>query len=211
MTPFARHIPRESAREFVCMLTIAASLALVAACASSTAGSIPIDKFPEEPEQAAGEYIIGAGDVLNIQVFEQTNMSGKSVVRSDGRITLALLNEVVAAGKTPAALKSELEASLKKLILVPQVTVTVEESSPLNISILGEVSKPGPLQLPRGSGLAQALAAAGGLTNFADRDKIFVNRTTPPARIHFTYDQLTRAIGRAATFRLHSGDVIVVE
>jgi polysaccharide export outer membrane protein len=193
------------------MLALAGCLALISACASSTAGSIPIDKFPEEPVLAQGEYIIGPGDVLNVQVFEQANMSGKSVVRSDGRITMALLNEVVAAGKTPAALKAELEASLKKLILVPQVTVTVEESSPVSISILGEVNKPGPLQLPRGSGLAQALAAAGGLTNFADRDKMFVNRTTPPARIHFTYDQLTRAVGRAATFRLQSGDVIVVE
>lgn len=213
MTSAARHIPRDSVRAFLCILAIVGCVGLVSACGSSSAGSIPIDTFPEEPQASGGEYVIGPGDVLNIQVFEQASMSGKSVVRSDGRITLALLNEIVAAGKTPATLKAELEGSLKKLILVPQVTVTVEESSPVSISILGEVAKPGPIQLPRGSGLAQALAAAGGLTTFADRDKIFVVRNSgpEPVRIHVTYDALTRAVGRAATFRLRSGDVIVVE
>jgi polysaccharide biosynthesis/export protein len=199
---------------FVC---VAAGLT---SCGSSTQGAIPIEKFPVAPTPTPGQYVIDAGDVLNVQVlvlnaqgvFEQDKMSGKMRVRSDGRISMALLNEILAAGKTPEALKTEIETALKKTIINPQVTITVEESSPLSISILGEVNKNGPIQLPRGSGVAQAIAAAGGLTTFADRDKIFVNRTTPkPVRIHFTYDQLTRSVGPAATFQLQSGDVIVVE
>lgn len=192
-------------------LMLFAGLSLLAsACASATAGSIPIDKLPPDPP--AQEYTIGAGDLLNIVVFEQEKMSGRNRVRSDGRITVPLLNDVQAGGKTPAQLTTDLQAALKTLILVPQVTVTVEESAPTDISIVGEVIKPGPLQLPRGAGLAQALAAAGGLTTFADREKIFILRTVPETqRIHVTYDDITRARGRAATFRLRTGDVIVVE
>jgi polysaccharide export outer membrane protein len=191
-------------------MLIAGLSMLASACASSTAGSIPIDKLPPDPP--VQEYTIGPGDLLNIQVFEQEKMSGTRRVRSDGRITIPLLNDVTAGGRTPAQLTTELQAALKTLILVPQVTVTVDETAPTDISIVGEVVKPGPLQLPRGSGLAQALAAAGGLTNFADREKIFVLRNTPePQRIHVTYEDITRARGRAATFRLRAGDVIVVE
>ena len=184
----------------------------VAACASTIAGAIPIDQYVEPADPAGGEYIIEPGDALNVQVFEQEKISGKMRVRTDGRISLPLLNEIQAAGKTPTALGTEIENGLKKFIQVPRVTVAVEESSPLRISILGEVAQQGPKDLPRGAGVAQALAAAGGITAFADKDRIFVNRLNPqPARIHFTYDAVTRGVGRAAAFRLRPGDVVVVE
>jgi polysaccharide export outer membrane protein len=192
------------------LLTTAALATLVAACGGGLGGAVPIDKLPAEPP--AAEYTIAPGDSLNVQVFEQEKMSGQVRVRPDGRVTLPLINDIEAAGKTPAQLTTELETALKKLILVPQVTVTVLETRPLEISVIGEVVKQGPLQLPRGSGLAQALAAAGGLTTFADREKIFILRTMPEQmRIHVTYDDITRSRGRAATFQLRQGDVIVVE
>jgi polysaccharide export outer membrane protein len=205
-----KHIQRQSARigrgvvVAICCWTV-----VVSACASGTQGAIPIDKAPPETQRPGGEYVIGAGDLLNIQVFEQEKISGPLRVRSDGRITVPLINEIEAAGKTTAQLKTELEAALKSVILVPQVTITVVEQRPVEITVLGEVNKQGPLQLQRGSGLAQALAAAGGLTTFADRDKIFVIRGTN--RYHVTYEAITRAAGRAGTFQLQSGDVINVE
>jgi polysaccharide biosynthesis/export protein len=202
-----RHIQRKLGQRARMGLMSAALSGLVAACASGTAGAIPIDKLPPEPPSQ--EYVIAVGDSLNVQVFEQEKMSGQHRVRTDGRITIPLLNDMEAAGKTPPQFQAELETALKKLIITPQVTVTVLESRPLEISLIGEVNKPGPLQLQRGSGLAQALAAAGGLTTFADRDKIFVIRGTQ--RIHVTYDAITRAVGRAATFQLRTGDVINVE
>jgi polysaccharide biosynthesis/export protein len=208
----ASSIPQSRRARSTVVLVAGCLTALVVGCAGAAGGAIEIDQLPEESRDVSGEYIIDVGDVLNVQVFDQPTMSGKMRVRSDGRISLPLINEIQAAGKTPVALTTEVEASLKKLILVPKVTITVEESSPLSISILGEVGKPGPQLLPRGSGLAQALAGAGGLTNFAHKDRIYVVRTEPkPLRIHFTYDALTRAVGRAATFKLRSGDVIVVE
>jgi polysaccharide export outer membrane protein len=182
------------------------------ACSSSLGGAIPVELYKEPSELAANDYVIGIGDTLSIQVWEQAQMSGTMRVRSDGKITLPLINEMQAAGKTPAKLVADLEASLKSIVVNPRVTVVVADSKPPTISIMGEVSKPGPLPLERDLGVAQALAAAGGLTTFAHKDRIFVIRATPtPTRIHFTYEALTQAAGPASAFRLRAGDILVVE
>jgi polysaccharide export outer membrane protein len=184
---------------------------LVTSCASGTGGAIPVEQYKEESDPAA-EYVIAVGDMVSIQVFDQPQISGRMRVRSDGRISLPFVNDVQAAGKTPLKLGAELEAGLKAMVLNPKVTVVVEESRPLSISVLGEVSKPGTQTYERDSGVAQALAAAGGLTNFAKRDRIFVVRSNPkPVRIHFTYEELTRKVGPASVFRLRPGDVVIVE
>jgi polysaccharide export outer membrane protein len=193
------------------LLLLACSSALLPACGSGLGGAIPVEQFKDEGD-ASAEYIIGIGDVLSIQVFDQPQMSGRMPVRSDGRISLPFVNDVEAAGKTPTRLAADLEAGLKSVVLAPRVTIVVEQSRPLTISVLGEVGKPGPLPFEAGLGVAQALAAAGGLTNFAHKDRIFVVRTNPkPARIHFTYDAIIKNVGAAATFRLKPADVIVVE
>jgi polysaccharide export outer membrane protein len=78
--------------------------------------------------------------------------------------------------------------------------------------VLGEVNRPGIYALPIGAGVLQALAAASGLTQYASKDRIFVVRDSPQrARIRFEFSQLTQAEGKAATFRLRVGDVVVVE
>jgi polysaccharide export outer membrane protein len=182
------------------------------ACASAGGGAIDVDNVKEDQAATAPrEYLIAVGDVLNIQVYMDAQTSGKMRVRSVGRITLPLVNDVVAAGKTPVQLARDIETALKSVILSPQVTVIVEDFTP-TISVLGEVAKPGPQALQRDTGVADVLAAAGGLTNFAHKDRIFVVRSTPQQlRIHFTYDALTKGIGRAPLFRLRAGDVVVVE
>jgi polysaccharide export outer membrane protein len=188
------------------------SLAVVFGACGSAGGAIPVALYKEPPDAATGEYLINVGDMLSIQVWDQPQISGKMRVRTDGRVTLPFVNDTVATGKTPTKLAAELESGLKSVVLNPKVTVVVEESKPLTISVLGEVSRPGPLPLERDTGVAQALAAAGGLTTFAHKDRIFVVRTSPePVRIHFTYDELTRQVGAASTFKLRPGDVIIVE
>jgi polysaccharide biosynthesis/export protein len=193
-------------------LIILACLSAWAAACASAGGAIEVDNLKDDPAVSAPrEYFIAAGDMLNIQVYMDPQTSGKMRVRSDGRITLPLVNDVVAAGKTPVQLARDIETALKSVILSPQVTVIVEDFTP-TISVLGEVAKPGPQALQRDTGVAEVLAAAGGLTNFAKRDRIFVVRSSPQqVRIHFTYDALTKGIGRAPTFRLRAGDVVVVE
>jgi polysaccharide export outer membrane protein len=185
---------------------------LAGACASSQ-GAIEVEQLKLDPATAATpEYIIRPGDMLSVQVYSDERASGRGRVRPDGRISLPLLNDVEAAGKTPLKLAADIETSLKALLISPRVTVSVEESTPLSISVLGEVEKPGQQVLAHEAGVADALAAAGGLTRFAHKNRIYVVRSRPePARIHFTYEALTQATGPASLFRLRAGDVIVVE
>jgi polysaccharide export outer membrane protein len=164
------------------------------------------------PPAGAG-YVIGPGDVLNVRVFDKENMSApRARVRSDGKVSLPFLNDVDAAGSTPAALADRLQGSLKAFVNDPVVTVSVEEQSPCAISVVGEVARPGVYPIEGCGTPLQALASAGGLSQFGRADRIFVLRSAPaePAvRIRFRYDQLVRAEG--AQFHLQRGDVVVVE
>jgi polysaccharide export outer membrane protein len=124
---------------------------------------------------------------------------------------MPFLGDVDVHAKAPAVVAKEIEAGLKNFINAPNVTVTVEEFQPTSISVLGEVGHPGTIVIDRDAGVLQALASAGGLTENANRDGIYILRESPvPRRIRFTYESLTRTPPTGA-FRLRSGDVIVVE
>jgi polysaccharide export outer membrane protein len=90
--------------------------------------------------------------------------------------------------------------------------LNVDEPQPINVVVMGEVTRPGAYPVDPNAGLAHALAMGGGLTDFASRDSIYIVRQAPTAmRIRFTYAAITRNIGRASVFPLHAGDMIVVE
>lgn len=183
------------------------------ACAGASGNFTPISAYqePAGTPDAKG-YIIQPGDVLQVRVFNQPDMSAKAKVRDDGKISIPFLNDVVAAGFTPNALAAQLQQRLKEFINAPVVTISLEEARPFSVSVLGEVNKPGVYAVPLGSGVLQALAAAGGFTQYAARDRIFVVRETPQrARIKFQFDELTQAEGKAANFHLRPGDTVVVE
>jgi len=185
--------------------------ATVSACGAS--GSyVWVQDLPKEPAASAGDYLINVGDTVSVKVLNNEPMSTKAKVRSDGRIALPVLGEVDARGKRPSSLRGELEARLKEYLNTPSVTVNVEEFAPMTISVLGEVARPGAFNVDPSATLAQVLATAGGLTEFADRDRIFVVRSQPaPQRVRFTWEGLTRNGAGVATFALRPGDVVVVE
>lgn len=191
---------------------LACLTALAAACSHVGGSYIWINDYPVQ--SAANEYVIGSGDLLGIQVWDNQQMSTRTRVRSDGRISLPLISDFDATGKTPTQLAAELERALKDghFVLNPRVTVAVEESRPIVIPVLGNVAHPGNYTVEPGAGLAVALASAGGLTDFAHKDRIFVVRKAPsPARIRFSMDAIASAVGRAPTFRLQSGDAVFVQ
>jgi polysaccharide export outer membrane protein len=195
-----------------------AALALAALALGGCKTSSPyiwVDSLPAQVDPAEKEYVIQAGDQLSIRVWGQDSMSARTRVRPDGRISLPFLDDVEAAGLTPSALSKRIQARLKEFVVNPVVTVSLEDLRPVSVSVLGEVVRPGQYPLDQGAGVLHALAAAGGMTAFADKESIYVIRTRKgggePERIRFTYVSLAGAQGRAASFRLHGGDVVVVE
>jgi polysaccharide export outer membrane protein len=124
---------------------------------------------------------------------------------------MPFVGDVELRGRPPAAASKEIAARLKEYVVSPIVTVSVEEPRPTTVSVVGEVAHPGVYAVDGSAGVLQALAAAGGLSDYASRDAIFVVRAARPQRIRFTFSSLAQGLGRAALFRLEPGDAVVVE
>ncbi len=200
--------PRPAALAIPC-----STLAVFCAMSCANLGKfVWVDEYTEPPAPAEKPYVIAVGDVIQVRVFNQDQLSARVRVRSDGKVSLPLLSDVDAAGYTPVALSQRLEIQLRELVKTPAVTVSLEETKPQTVMVIGEVVRPNAYPLEAGSGVLQGLANAGGLTPDASTDRIFVLRQIPtPARIRFSYEKLRHQEGRAATFRLRAGDVVVVE
>jgi polysaccharide export outer membrane protein len=167
-------------------------------------------EYMSRPSQQS--YLIRDGDILSVRVFSQEALSTRAKVRSDGRIAIPVLGDVDVRGRRPSALKGELESRLKDYVNAPSVTVSVEEFQPITVSVLGEVTKPGSFPLDPRASLAQVLATAGGLTDYAYKDRIFVVRAVPRSvRVRFTYDEISRGSDSSLAFALQDGDLVVVE
>jgi len=195
------------------LAAVAIAGALVAAC-SGPGSYVWVHDLPRDyvVRPPPNDYVIGDGDTVSIRVFNQEAMSTRAKVRRDGRIAMPVLGDIEARGKRPSALKAELEARLRDYVNTPSVTVTLEEVQPIVVSVLGEVSKVGSYPLDPRASVAQALASAGGITDYASHDRIFVVRSSPQRmRVRFTYDDILRGRAASAGFVLRDGDLIVVE
>lgn len=121
---------------------------------------------------ASGDYIIGAEDVLDISVWKNSDLSRVVNVRPDGKISLPLIGDVQAAGLTPNQLRDKIVQMLKQYQQTAVVSVGVQSINSYKIFIVGEVQAPGVYQLKARTSILQALAIAGGLTQFASKSKI---------------------------------------
>ena len=166
-------------------------------------------------DRAAGidpsTYVIGPEDVLAITVWKEPQLSGTIPVRPDGKISLVLLGDVPASGKTPMQLASEITTSLKKYITDPNVSVTVTGVSSQKIFLVGEVGHVGPIPLTSGMSPLQAIAAAGGLSPFANAKHIYILRGEQgkQQKIPFDYKGALKGTSKQ-NITLQSGDTIVV-
>lgn len=210
---FPLKLIRGSLRSLVSAGPLCAALALGASgCAGAGQyvwfGEMP----PTERANLTGDYVIGVGDSISIRVFEQEGLSGDAKIRTDGKIALPLVGEIIAAGKRPLELSREIETALKQFIVNPRVTINVSASQPISVTVVGEVTRIGVLTLEPPARLVEAMAQSGGVGEFGDKDKIFVLRQFPSyKRIRFTWDAILRNQDNAAQFPLRTGDVIVVE
>ena len=157
------------------------------------------------------EYRLGPGDKLRVEVYKDAQLSQSLQVRPDGKITLPLVGDMAAAGKTPIELRDSLTASLKEYVTNPVVTVIVVEATAAQVYVIGEVANPGTLVMQGPMTVLQALAQVGGLREFADRDDIRILRkgTTGTIRtIDFDYKKALK--GETEPMFLQPGDTIVV-
>ena len=122
------------------------------------------------------DYLIGSGDVLEISVWRNEALSRIVVVRPDGKITLPLMGDLKAAGLTPLELRGKIITKLKEFGETPEATIIVKEVNSYAVYVVGEVKRPGRFQLNRRTTIIQAIAMAGGFTNFASINKIILLR-----------------------------------
>ena len=168
---------------------------------------------PPPPVAAAAAdepYRIGREDVLDISVWRDADLSRTLPVRPDGFITLPMAGEIQAEGRTTVELEQDISRRLEKYIQSPRVTVMVREVNSARVFVTGEVQKPGAFPLRGNVSVLQALAMAGGLTEFADRNGMVVIRGSNGPRIPVRYSDLVDRRGQGADFPLQAGDTVVV-
>lgn len=167
-----------------------------------------VDQLRDE----TGLQTVQPGDTLTVLIRNQQQLSGEFVVRVNGTYLQPLVGEILVAGLTPEEVRERLVGQLQGIIVQPEVSISVSTPRPLSISVLGEVRSQGNYTIPFGEGIMGALARAGGLTEFADKERIFVLREWPKrVRIRFNYEDLTTGEVKSNAFKLRDRDVVVVE
>jgi polysaccharide export outer membrane protein len=165
------------------------------------------------PKPHDDTFVIGNDDVLAINVWKEPDISRSIPVRSDGKISLPLVGEVQAAGRTPLKLEQDIAARLKNYISEPEVTVIVQQINSQKFNILGMVSKPGSYPLTNSPTVLDAIAIAGGFRDFAKQKSIYVLRQNPDGsqtRIPFNYKEVVKSPNPAQNIKLQPRDTIVV-
>jgi polysaccharide biosynthesis/export protein len=169
--------------------------------------SAPVKSATDDPT-----YVIGAEDMLSVSVWKEPDFSSTVPVRPDGKISMPLLGDVEAAGRTPGQLAQELTVRLKKYIDDPRVTIVVTAINSKRVYILGEVNHPGPMNMLPNMTVLQAISSAGGPTAYANTKKISVLRTEQGKQVKysFNYKEVIKGNDQAQNIVLRSGDTIVV-
>jgi polysaccharide biosynthesis/export protein len=166
---------------------------------------------PAAPVPSASDYVIGPEDLLQISVWKNESLSRQLPVRPDGKVSMPLLHDIQASGLTPMQLRDKIAAALAEFMPNPEVSVTVLEVRSYRVSVLGEVQRPGVLQLKAPTTVLEAIALAGGFRDFASPSKIVIFRKNGQGteKLRFNYN---RAVSTAAeeNMSLRSGDVVVV-
>ena len=188
----------------ICILIVASTL--WAADKSSS------DKAKWSDWVALEGYTIGAGDILNISVWNNEALTKEVTVLPDGKIGFPLIGEVSALGKTVSFLKKELEDKISPFVPNPNLSIMVVQVNSMLIYVIGKVNTPGRFVLNANIDVLQALAMAGGLNPFAKRNDIKIFRKTKEQTktFEFEYDDVTEGKNLDQNIQLKRGDVVVV-
>jgi len=215
-----------TAHRTIPVLTLLALMSIGTFAQSDSSSQPPAPHAPAGDKQAGAKqgqgsqgthsdssYVIGANDVLAINVWKEPDISRSVPVRSDGKISLPLVGELTASGQTPLQLEQEITKRLQNYISEPEVTVIVTDSKSQRVNIMGMVTKPGAYLLTSATTVLDAIAMAGGFKDFAKQKSIYVLRQAPDGtqkRIPFNYKEVIKGQNPEQNIRLQAGDTLVV-
>ncbi len=182
--------------------TTSTSQSAASADAGSSASKVHDDNF-----------VIGNDDMLTINVWKEPDISRSIPVRSDGKISLPLIGEVQASGRTPLKLEQEIASRLQNYISQPEVTVMVQQINSQKFNVLGQVAHPGTFVIANSPTVLDAIALAGGFRDFAKQKSIYIlrqNTDGTQTRIPFNYKEVVNGKNPAQNIKLQPRDTIVV-
>lgn len=206
----------------ICTIVAIALTVFTVGCAQQQTAAGPASASPSanQPDvlilpaaKMPADYRIGPGDVLEITVWKNEDLSRIVVVLPDGSISFPLVGRFVAGGKTVEALQNEMEKKLSRYVSEQELTIIIQQVNSMVVYVIGKVNRPGQFPLNRNVDVLQALSMAGGLNIFADPKDIRIFRKTPGKTmvISFDYDSVTEGDQLEGNVLLQAGDVIVVK
>lgn len=192
--------------------SVLATLLLTIALSFSVTGQ---ERSPPPTASPAGDYLIGPGDVLQIFVWREPELSVEVPVRPDGRISTPLVEDMVAVGKSPTQLARDIEGVLSEVIRSPQVNVIVQSflgTSGDQIRVLGQVTEPSSIPFRERMTLMDVMIEVGGLTNFAagNRSRVVRNTNGRSEEIRVRLDDLLKKGRVEHNMPMRPGDVVIV-
>ena len=192
------------------------AFALIASLLVACGAAIPNYDYASEPDPRNKELVLGVGDVVGINVWENQGLTTDATIRPDGTITMPLVGDLKAAGETPSSLKASIKTRLQDFVKLQgtEITVAVKAWNSYRFTVQGEVLHTGVFRANEYVTVTDAIAMAGGLTRFANHDGVVLMRTDPKThemrRIPLDYDAL--ASGRRPDMNIWvlPGDTIFV-
>ena len=158
------------------------------------------------------DYVIGAEDVLTVVFWRDKEMSADVAVRPDGKVTLPLVNDIDAAGKTPDQLRALITEAASRFVEAPTVTVVVKQINSRKVFITGLVTKPGVYPLTSTTTVLQLISMAGGLSEFAQIKNVIINRVDNGRQValKFNYNDVRKGKNLKQNIELRPGDTVIV-
>jgi len=180
---------------------------------NSSAWAQPSKNQPgDHSVQMPRDYVIGLGDVLDVFVWRNDQLSRSVVVRPDGRISLPLIQDIRAQGLTVVQLKEEITRRFDEHVNHPKITIVVSQINSYKVSVLGRVQRPGVYPITGDTTLVEAISAAGGFTEWANKSKITVitHQGGEEKKITVNYKKIASGKDPSQNIILKRGDTIIV-
>lgn len=164
------------------------------------------------PQQPPADYVLNPGDVVEISVLGEADLSRTVAIRPDGKINLPMIGDVLAGGQTPRQLAEQITTALKTYLRNPQVSVSVKEFRVERafVYVVGQFQRPGPIEIQKGWTVMEVMAVAGGFTPRAALRRASIIRRGTGESIPLDLDKLITAGDRSANMPVEPGDIIML-